>query len=202
MDTDYLIKLICVYPLNPRSSAFHFLGESTIVHSMETTPPSPDDTTGRNSNRPWLFPLLLSMVLFGILLLSPWARHAPLGDAVPDVTQGTPTPQPTGETVGLEIDFGNGAKRQFDGLPWHEEMTVADVLAAARQFHPGIRFSQIGTGESGLLTEIEGLKNEGSTGRNWLYEVADKPGTVSFCLQKVAPGELVRWRFTDASEEQ
>jgi len=38
--------------------------------------------------------------------------------------------------------------------------------------------------------------------RNWLYEVADKPGTMSFCLQKVAPGELVRWRFTDASEEQ
>lgn len=169
---------------------------------METSPPSPDDTSSHRSGRPWIFPLLLLLVLVGVVLSNRFGLIAPIRSSAPDATHWTPSAQPTGETVRLEIDFGNGAKRQFDALPWHEGMTVGDVLTAAREFRPGIRFLQIGTGESGLLTEIDGLANEGMNERNWIFEVADKPGTMSFCLQKVALGELVRWSFTDASDEQ
>jgi len=169
---------------------------------MKTSLSSPDDASSRNSSRPWLLPLLLLLVLVGVILSNRFGLNAPNHDSIPEATHWTPSAQPTGETVSLEIDFGNGATRRFDKLLWQPDMTVTDVLSAASHFRPGIRFSQVGTGESGLLTEIDGLKNEGMNARNWLYEVADKPGTVSFCLQKVAPGELVRWRFTDASDEQ
>jgi hypothetical protein len=80
-------------------------------------------------------------------------------------------------------------------------MTVEDVLIAAREFQPGISFAQIGEGAGGFLTELEGLKNEGASGRNWRYKVAGTPGSMSFCLQKVAPGELVRWSFAGEDEE-
>jgi hypothetical protein len=148
----------------------------------------------------WKFPVLLGLLLLGMLF---WNRDQvvtqteklPLAAA-----EWTPSPQPAGEVVRLEIDFGNGAKRQFEALPWKADMTVADVLIAAREFRPGISFAQIGSGAGGFLTELEGLKNEGASGRNWRYEVAGTPGSMSFCLQKVAAGELVRWSFAGEDE--
>ncbi len=169
---------------------------------METLPPSPDDAPPLTTWRQWLFPLLLLMVLVGIVLSNRWGLHAPSNENSRESAASTPSEQPTDETVQLVIDFGNGEKRQIDALPWREGLTVADVLVAAQDYRREIRFSQIGTGESGLLTEIDGVKNEGVNAKNWLYEVNDQPATVSFCLQKVAPGDLIRWRFTDDAEEQ
>jgi hypothetical protein len=146
--------------------------------------------------------LLLAIVLLGIFL---WKRSEPAAQqpAPAEVTAAwTPSSRQTGETVRLEIDFGNGARRVFDALPYEVEMTVADVMAQAREFRPGISFAQIGEGAGGFLTELEGLKNEGASGRNWRYEVAGKPGTKSFCLEGVAAGELVRWSFAGEDENR
>ncbi|TWU30053.1 DUF4430 domain-containing protein [Bythopirellula polymerisocia] len=169
---------------------------------METSPQGPDDSSCCSTSIPWIFPLLLLLVLAGVVLSNRFGLTASNGDAGSMAVAWTPSVQPTGETVRLEIDFGNGSKRRFEALPWQAEMTVADVMREASNYRPGIHFSQIGTGESGLLTEIDGLKNEGVNARNWLYEVAGVPATASFCVQKVAQGELVRWRFTDAAEEK
>ena len=159
---------------------------------------NPDSREACTYRQPWVFPLLLLLVLGALLMVNRWqltetVSEPPTGT---EFASWTPSSLPTGETVRLEIDFGNGAARHFDALPWRAGMTVADVLAAAREFRPGIAFTQIGAGPSGLLIALDGLKNEGNDGRNWLYEVAGLPATESFCLQPVAPGELVRWRFT------
>ena len=168
---------------------------------MEMNSPSPDARPCCNASTAWKFPLLLVVVLLGIFF---WKRSEPVAQqAAPTEApaEWTPSAKPTGEMVRLEIDFGNGARRQFDALPYKADMTVADVLVAARESQPGISFTQVGEGAGGFLTELEGLKNEGASGRNWRYEVAGTPGSQSFCLQKVAAGELVRWWFAGEGRE-
>jgi hypothetical protein len=169
---------------------------------MESNPVSPDAPNSFSNAAAWRFPLLLAVVLLGIFL---WKQSQPLPQPAVS-SQGTvdwtPSVKPTGETVALEIDFGNGARRVFEALPYQADMTVADVMDQARQFQPAIRFTQIGEGAGGFLTELEGLKNEGASGRNWQYEVAGTPGNKSFCLQTVAPGQQVRWTFAGPGENR
>jgi hypothetical protein len=169
---------------------------------METTPPSPDDRECCRGAAWWKLPLLLTAVLLAMLV---WRQGQPIIDTGASRTPGeawTPSAAAIGEVVKLEIDFGNGARRLFDSLPWKEKMTVEDVMLAARDFRPGISYSQIGEGAKGFLTELEGLKNEGFGGRNWQYEVAGSPGTRSFCLESVNAGDLVRWTFAAMGDEQ
>lgn len=139
-------------------------------------------------------------VLLGIFLWKLGLTSTPEAVPVARASTWSPSAAPVGETIALEIDFGNGAKRVFETLPFKPEMTVADVMQAATQFAPNITYTQIGAGAGGFLTELEGVKNEGANGRNWQYEVAGAPGTMSFCLAKVATGEQVRWTF--AGREQ
>jgi len=150
-----------------------------------------------NSNGGWLFPLFLAGIL---LLLFGFSRWLP-GPMPPQqaglAAHWTPSPLPKHKTVGLTIDFGNGAKKEYAALPWHEKMTVADLLVAAQKFRPGIQFLQVGRGEQGFLSSLGGLANEGAGGRNWLYQVDGRHAHVSFCLEKLVPGMHVLWSFTD-----
>jgi hypothetical protein len=169
---------------------------------MEPNPNSPDTRTCCNDAAAWKLPLLLAVVLLGIFL---WKQNqsVPPSPAPSQVSsEWTPSVRPTGDTVGLEIDFGNGARRIFEALPYRAEMTVADVMGEARKFQPALRYAQVGEGAGGFLTELEGLKNEGASGRNWQYDVGGTPGNKSFCLQTVAPGELVRWTFAGQDENR
>ena len=145
---------------------------------------------------------MLVLVLGGILTSRP--RNRPPQSAEPPAQSDgwTPSAPATGQTVQLEIDFGNGSQRVYSALPWHEGMTVAEVLQEAHDFRPGIEFTQKGEGSGGFLTSLEGVKNEGTDGCNWLYEVAGNPGTQSFCVQTVGEGEQVLWRFAAKSPEQ
>jgi hypothetical protein len=169
---------------------------------MESPTPSPDARECCHGAEWWKLPLLLAIVLLAMLF---WRQGQPVVDSNPNLATGeawTPSDPSTGEVVKLEIDFGNGARRSFDSLPWKDEMTVEDVMLAARDFKPGISYSQIGEGAKGFLTELEGLKNEGFSGRNWQYDVAGSAGTRSFCLETVNAGDLVRWTFAAQDDEQ
>jgi hypothetical protein len=162
---------------------------------METKPDSPDARTCSSLAASWKFPVLLLVVLAGIFL---WKRNET--DSRPAVASKadfawTPAAKPIGDTVGLEIDFGNGARRVFEALPYQAEMTVADVMDQARQFQPAITYVQVGDGAGGFLAELEGLKNEGASGRNWQNDRAGTTGSKRFCLQTVAAGQVVRWTF-------
>jgi hypothetical protein len=106
-----------------------------------------------------------------------------------------PTPVPEGETVALVIDFGNGARREFDALPWSAGMTVGDLLRTARDFRPAVQFEQSGTGDGAFLTSLEGVAHEGAGGRFWFYEVDGRFGTVSFDAQQLQAGQRVLWKF-------
>jgi hypothetical protein len=169
---------------------------------METMAPSPDARECCRGAAWWKLPLLLSLVLLAMLF---WRQGQQVIDSTSDRAADeawTPSAAATGEVVKLEIDFGNGARRLFDSLSWKEKMTVEEVMLSARDFRPGISYSQIGEGAKGFLTELEGLKNEGFGGRNWRYDVAGSPGTRSFCLESVNAGDLVRWTFAAESDEQ
>lgn len=169
---------------------------------METNPSSPDAHTCCPSATGWRFPLLLAVMLLGIFLWKQSQSAPQPATPVHGTTNWTPSARPTGDTVALEIDFGNGARRIYEALPYQAGMTVADVMNVARQFQPALRYAQVGEGAGGFLTELEGLKNEGASGRNWQYEVAGTPGNKSFCLQTVAAGEQVRWTFAGPDENR
>ena len=145
----------------------------------------------------WLFPLMLMLVLFGFIAYA-ISSGPPVGQGSTAEEQGswTPTPEPAGETVQLVIDFGNGARRHFESLAWSPDMTVGDVMVAAREFRPSIHFTQQGEGASGFLTSLEGLQNEGVRGNNWRFLVDGRLGEESFCLAKVKSGGTVLWEYT------
>lgn len=154
----------------------------------------------RPSTGGWAFPALLAVLLLGALWFlrtRPQVEQPSADRSTP--AEWAPSPRPQGETVALEIDFGNGASKQFAALPWREGLTVADLLQAAAEFRPGIAFTQKGEGETGFLTALDGLKNGGAGGRNWRYEVNGQHGQASFCLQQLEPSDRVLWKF--AGEE-
>jgi len=151
---------------------------------MEPEQPS---TGGSSVGEGWVFPALLAIVLLVAMAV---AQLRSKGEP-----QWSPAPQPQGETVGLTIDFGNGARQQFEALPWHEGLTVEKLMHEAAAYRPGIHFTQQGEGEAGFLQSIEGLKNQGGSGRNWTYEVNGRYAERGFCLQKLEPEDRVLWKF-------
>ena len=171
-----------------------------MVHSMELSQSSTDEAgQSGNSHGGWVFPALLAVALLLALGISQRVNHDDSSSQLETAANKSPSLAAVGETVSLEIDFGNGATQRFDALPWQPEMTVSKLMEIASQFRPGITFSQKGEGETGFLTAIEGLANEGATGRNWKYQVDGDHGQISYCLQNLTPGQHVLWKF--AAEE-
>ena len=166
---------------------------------------------GSRTRGPWLLPFLLSLVLAGMLLASrPWTKCQPDGTTSGDregphagLTTGgsraqgswTPAPRPASETVSLTIDFGNGARRTFAALPWHDGIMLADLMAEARHFRPSITYAQTGTGAQAFLTSLEGVAQQAGQGNFWFYEINGKRGTCSFGVQPLNPGDRVLWTF-------
>lgn len=177
--------------------------QNPSANQLNSGPPEPSDDPFRRPrtgpwepNPWWLFPLFLAALVAAVVLLGrdPDRPAAGRPDEAPTATW-TPLPAPAGEQVALTIDFGNGARREFDALPWREGMTVGDAMAAAREFQPAIAYTQRGTAAGAFLTSLEGVANEGSDGRNWLYRVDDLPGESSFAVHPLAPGQRVLWIF-------
>ncbi|QDT70878.1 hypothetical protein I41_00310 [Lacipirellula limnantheis] len=168
---------------------------------METSAPSPgtnDSTLPRRGN-PWTLPLVLAsgLAVASWLLVSvrPGANAWQTGADRPHV-EWTPRTA-AGETVALEIDFGNGARREYAALPYRDGMTVGDALRLARDFGPGLAFASQGEGKMSFLTSLDGVANQGPGGRCWLYEIDGKPGDVSYEVQPLVAGQRVLWRFAE-----
>jgi hypothetical protein len=172
------------------------------LFSMESESDSPAAAEPRPvGGNSWTLPLVLmaSLAITAMLLVA-FRREFSNGqsaaggsqDDKPDWSQ--PADAET-QTVALEIDFGNGAVREFAALPWREGMTVADLMAEAAAFSPEIRYTQQGEGAMALLTSLDGVANGTPADRFWLYEVNGQPGTVSFAVHKLSAGDGVLWAF-------
>ena len=145
--------------------------------------------------------LLVAAALVGALLAAfrrGGAEEATGARPTPTVKQAeswTPSPKPTGESVSLTIDFGNGARRVFESLPYSPGMTLGQLMQQTGSFRPPVVFTQAGEGKMSFLTSLEGVANEGAGGRSWLYSVDGRHGEVSFAVQSLAPGSAVLWEF-------
>lgn len=100
----------------------------------------------------------------------------------------------TAKTVTLIIHLPDSLERH-DYVAWRDGMTVEDLLAAASRLPKGIQFAQRGSGESALLTEINGVANEGGNARNWTYSVNGQEADRSFAIYILQPGDHVLWTF-------
>jgi hypothetical protein len=180
---------------------FFSRSEETTLFSMECQTDSPAVEPGPAGGNSWTLPLVLaaSLAITATLLVafrrefSDGERRA--GGAQESKSSWSSPLDPASETVALEIDFGNGAVREFAALAWREGMTVADLMAEAARFSPGIRYTQQGEGAMALLTSLDGVANGAPADRFWLYEVNGQPGTVSFAMHKLSAGDRVLWAF-------
>lgn len=170
---------------------------------METNSPSPvtADFASSRSGDPWTLPLVLAVSLAAASWLLMSVRNdpgAPRADAVAmeQAAAWTP-PAMAGETVALEIDFGNGARREYAALPYREGMTVGDALRLARDYGPGLEFTHQGEGELSFLTSLDGVANQGAGGRFWLYQVDGQRADVSYEVQPLTVGQRVLWQFKE-----
>ncbi|BBO36556.1 DUF4430 domain-containing protein [Lacipirellula parvula] len=169
---------------------------------METPAPSPVSQLPSTSptGRPWALPLVLAVAFAttGWLLVSfRNSSHEGPPSATPaaGAENLTAAPEPGVETASLEIRYGNGARREIAALPWHEGMTVGDLMRLAQKFRPGIEFTHTGKEEMSFLTSLDGVANEGADGRFWVYDVGGRKAQVSYEVQPLAAGERVLWVF-------
>lgn len=85
-------------------------------------------------------------------------------------------------------------KKTIKDIPFQKKMTVLDVMkyAAGKK---KIKFSHRGKNETAFLTEIDGIKNQGARGDNWIFRVNDMLGKKSFGVTEIQPGDSVSWTF-------
>ncbi len=167
------------------------------------------DTTPTDSGSPapcctscgswWRLPLLLALVLAALVLArSRGGPDVPAPDGSQVVSTGSTEMPSAGETVSLAVDFGDGRLLAFNDVPWHDGMTVDQLLAAVQAMPHGPTFARQGAGQSAMLTAIDGVANEGGRGRNWLFSVNDRAADRSFGVYVLRPGDRVLWRFLPA----
>ncbi|MFP6753747.1 MAG: DUF4430 domain-containing protein, partial [Pirellulaceae bacterium] len=127
-----------------------------------------------------LFPL---HVILGLLLGCSALVDEAAGQA-PQVTK----------KIALTINYGDGVEKRFTAISWKPEMTVLDVLEAARKHPRGIRFKYRGSKERAFLYQIDDVTNEGK-GDNWIFRINKKLAGESFAVTRVNAGDVILWEF-------
>jgi hypothetical protein len=141
----------------------------------------------------WRLPLLLGLILTAILLWQ-WRHTRTTHSVESNSTEAADSESAARGKVSLTIDFGNGRRQEFESVAWHQGMTVAELLTAAR----GLATTQKGAGSGAFLTEINGVANEGADGSNWTYEVNGVGADRSFAVYELRPSDRVLWTFGPA----
>lgn len=99
-----------------------------------------------------------------------------------------------GQTVSLEIQFKDGKKKRIEKIPYKEKMTVLDVMNYAKK-NKKMNFLFRGKNDTAFLTSIDGVKNQGSRGDNWIFRVNKKLGRKSFGITQLRADDEVTWTF-------
>ena len=98
------------------------------------------------------------------------------------------------EKVTLKIQLPGNKEILVDDIPHREKMTVLDVLNHAKE-KKKIRFVYRGKNTTAFLTSINGIKNRGAGGDNWIFRINRKLGNKSFAISTVKANDEVTWTF-------
>ena len=102
---------------------------------------------------------------------------------------------PLGEKrVKVVIDYADGVEKHFTGLPWEKDMTVLDVMKAAKKHPRGIQFESRGKGATTFIFQIDDVKNEAS-GRGWLFRVNGLLSDRSCGIYPLKAGDIILWKY-------
>jgi hypothetical protein len=99
------------------------------------------------------------------------------------------------KTIALTIEFPGDVEVHYKAIAYTEGMTVFDALTAAAKHSRPLPFKHTGSGEFAFLTELDGVKNEGASGKNWIYKVDGQRAKVGMGSMKLMPGNQVVWIF-------
>ncbi len=133
--------------------------------------------------------------LAAVLLLTCGLAWSQTDSATTDSNQPDSAAPAKAATVALTIDFGDGFEKRYTAIPYIESMTVLSVLEAARAHPHATSFSFRGQGATAFLKEIDGVRNEGAAGRNWIFYVNQEKGKESFGQRKLKASDVVMWRL-------
>lgn len=135
--------------------------------------------------------LLLAAISLAVFVVSPCLAISQ--DAVSKPT--AETKAKATKTVVLTIEFPGEVELHYKAIPFTDDMTVFDALTAAAKHARPLRFKHSGSGEFAFLTEIDGQKNEGVSGKNWTYKVDGERAKVGMGSMKLKEGSHVLWIF-------
>ena len=65
-----------------------------------------------------------------------------------------------------------------------------------------VEFTSSGEGDMVLIESLQGLKNQGATGKNWLYAVDGKLANRGVATMTVAGGQRVQWCYVTYAERE
>lgn len=97
------------------------------------------------------------------------------------------------QAVSLIIQPPDGQAKTYPEVPWTEALTVQGLLDAQRG--AGVTYTASGSGETALLTALNGVSTKGADQRSWLFWVNGQFGDKSFGAYTLKPGDTVEWRF-------
>ena len=103
-------------------------------------------------------------------------------------------------TVTLEVEYGSEKRMKSIPVVCSPDSTVLLSLERAQNLKK-LKFESRGSGETAFISEIDGVKNEGASGKNWIYRVNDKLGDKSAGVFEVNPGDTISWSFGERPEE-
>lgn len=98
----------------------------------------------------------------------------------------------TDQKVGFFVDFGKGKEGIRTEVPWKKGLNAISVIEAA---DPKVTCKYRGKGSTAFLTSIDGVENDLSARKYWIYYVNGEKGKVGAGACQLQPTDKVLWRF-------
>ena len=114
--------------------------------------------------------------------------------AISGVRAQSPTQLTVMDKLRLKIVSGE-EKQMFDIESSEKLKTVSDLLKHVAEANESFKYKSRGSGRTFFITEINGQKNEGARGRNWIYTVNGKLGNKSAGLFEIKAGDEIEWNL-------
>lgn len=104
-------------------------------------------------------------------------------------------------TVDLSIEFGDAGPGPIRvAIPCSERSTVFSTLQRADR-QGDLYFGASGQGERAFVHSINGIANDSSEGRYWVFQVNGTLAERGCGVVEVDPGDVIQWRYGGSPAE-